>query len=205
MNSLSYYIGKAIQKIQIPTMRDCEIDPTAKVCQRSNLIKVKMGRYSYIGASNSLNNVSIGSFCSIASYCAIGGGSHPTDYVSTSPVFLEGANIFGINFASIPFDPSGQVRIGNDVWIGEACFVNAGVKVGDGAIVGAHSVVTKDVEPYAIVAGAPAQIIRYRFNQETVRMLNRLRWWDFPESQLKEYAPSFNDPDALFRKLRHDG
>lgn len=73
MRSISYYFGKLLQKIQVPTLRDCDIDPTAKICQRSNLINVSMGRYSYMGAANSMNNVKIGNFCSIASYCAIGG------------------------------------------------------------------------------------------------------------------------------------
>lgn len=203
MNSLSYYIGKAIQKMQIPTMRDCKIDPTAKVCQRSNLINVEMGRYSYIGASSSLNNVSIGSFCSIASYCAIGGGSHPVEFVSTSPVFLAGKNVFGVNFSSVSFENSKSVSIGNDVWIGESCFIKDGINVGNGAVVGSHSVVTHDIPSYAIVAGVPARILRYRFDQETIDALNRSQWWDWSESLLRKYASYFNDPDALLGELRH--
>lgn len=200
MRGIKYYFGKLIQKIQVPTLRDCIIDPTAKICQRSNLINVKMGRYSYMGASNSLSNVDIGSFCSIASYCAIGGGSHPTGFVSSSPVFLEGGNIFNKHYSELPFKDSEKVTIGNDVWIGEGCFVNAGITIGDGAIVGAHSVVTKDVPPYSIVAGAPARLIRYRFNEETINRLRALEWWSWDDSVLEKNAYLFDDPVRLFEK-----
>lgn len=197
MQSISYYVGKVLQKIQVATKRDCLIDPTAKICQRSNLIGVKMGRYSYMGAANSCNNVEIGAFCSIASYCAIGGGSHPIGNASTSPLFVEGDNIFKKNFAKLPFEEASPVHIGNDVWIGEGCFIAAGVSIGDGAIIGAHSVVTRDVDPYAIVAGAPAKKIRMRFDEETVLKLRDLKWWDFPDQRLHELGECFSSPDRL--------
>lgn len=201
MSGIKYYFGKLIQKIQVPTLRNCTIDSTAKVCQRSNLIDVKMGRYSYMGASNSLSNVDIGSFCSIASYCAIGGGSHPTGFVSSSPLFLEGGNIFNKNFSELPFAESEKVTIGNDVWIGEGCFINAGVTIGDGAIVGAHSVVTKDVPSYAVVAGAPVRLIRFRFDEAIIEELLKLQWWDWPDEMLYRFAPFFADPDQLLREV----
>lgn len=197
MRGIKYCFGKFLQKIQFPTLRNCEIDSTAKICQRSNLTDVKMGKYSYMGAANSLSNVEIGSFCSIASYCAIGGGSHPIDFVSTSPVFLAGSNIFNTHFSELPFESSEKVLIGNDVWIGEGCFINAGITIGDGAIVGAHSVVTRDVPPYAIVAGAPAKLLRYRFNEEVISGLEKLRWWDWPSEGIVRYSDLFGDPEAL--------
>lgn len=187
--------------MQCPTLRDCDIDPTAKICQRSNLINVSMGRYSYMGAANSLNNVEIGSFCSIASYCAIGGGSHPIEYVSTSPVFLRGDNFFHKNFANLQFEEAEKVVIGNDVWIGEGCFINGGVTIGNGAIVGAHSVITKDVEPYSVVAGAPARLLRLRFDKDTASYLERIQWWNWPEKQIERYSTYFGDPRALIEVL----
>ena len=198
MAIIPYLFGKALQKIQIPTLRRCAIDKTAKVCQRSNLVNVKMGRYSYIGASCSFNNVDIGSFCSIASYCAVGGGVHPMDFVSTSPVFLSGDNIFGVNFAEFNFEEAPKTIIGNDVWIGEAAFVKAGVTIGDGAVIGAHAVVTKDVPPYAIVAGVPACVLRYRFDRDTIDRLLRMEWWNWSEADLRSKASLFSDPDFLF-------
>lgn len=200
MTKFGYFWGKLLQKAQVPTLRGCSIDPTARVLQRSNLIDVTMGRYSYMGAANSLNNVTIGSFCSIASYCAIGGGDHPLGNVSSSPVFLAGRNVFGTNLGELSFDESRPVTIGNDVWIGEACFVNAGVTIGDGAVIGAHSVVTRDVEPYSIVAGAPAREIRKRFSDDVVEGLLALRWWDWDDDRLRSSAGLFADPRALLEK-----
>lgn len=197
MIGLSYLFGKALQKIQIATFRNCVIHPTAKVCQKSNLVNVSLGRYSYVGAANSINNVEIGSFCSIASYCAIGGGRHPIDFVSTSPLFLSGNNIFGVNFAELQFNESPRTTIGSDVWIGEASFVKAGVSIGHGAIVGAHSVVTKDVPPYAIVAGTPAHLLRFRFSQEIVEGLLETEWWNWPEAEIRNKADLFLDPELL--------
>lgn len=201
MRSISYYFGKLLQKIQVPTLRDCDIDPTAKICQRSNLINVSMGRYSYMGAANSMNNVKIGNFCSIASYCAIGGGAHPTSFVPSSPVFLDGNNVFGKNFAHLTFEESKPVVVGNDVWIGEGCFIAGGVSIGDGAIIGAHSVVTKDVKPFAIVAGAPARLLRYRFADDVIDGLMRSRWWDWPEEKLSEVSALFDKPDSFLEAL----
>lgn len=197
MQPLQYYFAKLLQKMQIAAVRNCLIDKTARVCQKSNLVNVTIGRYSYVGAACSINNVSIGSFCSIASYCAIGGGNHPISYVSTSPVFLAGRNIFKVNFAEIEYDEAPCTNIGNDVWIGEACFIRAGVNIGDGAIIGAHAVVTKDVPPYAVVAGVPAEIIRFRFDEETIRELLNCSWWDWPEDLLSSRASLFYDPAAL--------
>lgn len=194
---VKYLFGKFIQKIQIPTMKNCDIHPTAKVCQRSNLIDVSMGRYSYMGAANSVRNTKIGAFCSIASYCAIGGGDHPLEFVSTSPVFLKGRNIFGKNFCSLDFEDAAQVQIGNDVWIGEGVFISGGVVIGDGAVVGAHSVVTKNVPPYAIVAGTPARLLRYRFDEKVISRLEKLKWWDWDDEEISRCSNCFADPEAL--------
>lgn len=196
--NLGFFVNKFLRLINRPALRDCDIDKTAKVGTGSNCIGVKMGRYSYMGKNNSVTNTKIGSFCSIASYCAIGGGAHPLTMVSTSPVFYEGRNGFGKHFDSIPAELNKPVGIGNDVWIGEAVFIHDGVKVGTGAVIGAHSVVIKDVPPYAIVAGAPARILRYRFDDETIRKLLNSHWWDWPEDKLSQ--ADFSSPEGLFEK-----
>ena len=147
-----FFINKFLRLINRPALRGCQIDKTAKVGTGSNCIRVQMGRYSYMGKNNSIANTTIGSFCSIASYCAIGGGAHPVDMVSTSPVFYGGKNVLGQNFGTIIKEINNSVTIGNDVWIGEGVFINDGITVGDGAIIGAHSVVTHDIPAYAVVA-----------------------------------------------------
>lgn len=189
--NLGFLINKLLRLANRPALRNCEIDKTAKVGTGSNCIGVQMGRYSYMGKNNSVANTRIGSFCSIASYCAIGGGAHPLDLVSTSPVFYEGRNIFGQNFGHIQAEINKPVVIGNDVWIGEGVFISDGLTVGDGAIIGAHSVVTHDIPPYAVVAGAPAKLIRYRFSEDERKKLLDLKWWDWPEKKLKEHGNQF--------------
>ena len=198
-----FFINKLLRLINRPALRNCQIDKTAKVGTGSNCIGVQMGRYSYMGKNNSVANTSIGSFCSIASYCAIGGGAHPLNMVSTSPVFYEGKNGFNKHFSSIPTEINKTVEIGNDVWIGEAVFINDGVKIGTGAIIGAHSVVTKDVPPYAIVAGAPAKILRYRFDEDTIQRLLDSKWWEWPDGRLT--MEDFSSPEKLLTDIGREG
>lgn len=183
--NLGFFINKFLRLINRPALRNCQIDKTAKVGTGSNCIGMTMGRYSYMGKNNSVCNASIGSFCSIASYCAIGGGAHPLDMVSTSPVFYKGKNIFGKNFGNISKEINRPVLIGNDVWIGEGVFINDGISIGDGVVIGAHSVVTHDIPAYAVVAGVPARIIRYRFSEEEQEVLQESKWWEQDEAKLR--------------------
>jgi len=131
-----------------------------------------------------------GASLKIGKYCSIGpevtiflGSEHRIDWVSTYPFpfFWEEAR-------SIPGHPStkGDVVIGNDVWIGFGVTVLSGVTVGDGAAVGARSVVTRDIPPYAIAAGNPARVIRYRFDEGTIRKLLEIQWWHWPDEKVKQ-------------------
>ena len=189
--NVGFLINKTLKAIYRPALRNCQIDKTARIGMASNCISVKMGRYSYMGSFNSVCDTTIGSFCSIASYCAIGGGKHPIDAVSTSPVFYSGRNILGKNFADLPEEKNKGVVIDNDVWIGEAVFIKDGVHIGTGAIVGAHSVVTKDVPPYAIVAGVPARVLKFRFTDNTIQKLLESQWGNWLDSKIQKYANKF--------------
>lgn len=195
--NFGFFLNKFFRLINRPALRNCHIDKTAKVGTGSNCIDVRMGRYSYMGKNNSVANTTIGSFCSIASYCAIGGGAHPLTMVSTSPVFYEGKNGFKKHFSNIPADINKPVEIGNDVWIGEAVFINDGVRIGTGAVIGAHSVVTKDVSPYAVVAGAPARVIRYRFDEEIIQKLLDSKWWECSDEEIFNMAKCFDSPESF--------
>lgn len=145
----------------------------------------KIGKYSYIGQKSILNKCSIGKFCSISSNVYVGLPSHPTTFVSTSPLFLNGKNIFNFHFSFLEHTNLVDTKIGNDVWIGTNALIKSGVIIGDGAVIGAGSVVTKNVPPYAIVAGCPAQIIRSRFNEETIAKLITTKWWDWDPKKIK--------------------
>ncbi len=131
----------------------------------------------------------------------IGGGAHPLHFVSTSPVFCRGRNPLGIHFAEHAFEPFSETVIGNDVWLGEGCRIRAGVTVQDGAVAGMGAVVTRDVEPYSIVAGNLAREIRKRFPEDIVRRLLAVRWWDWDQERIRELAPYFNDPGQLLARI----
>lgn len=173
----------------------------AAICKGVKFYRSRIGRYSYIGGNTFVNNTSIGSFTSISSNCYIGGTSHPISWVSTSPVFHRWGNIMHTNFGHIDYDIFADSYIGNDVWIGERCLVKSGVRIGDGAVVGMGSVVTKDIPPYQIWAGNPAHFIRNRFDEETIQQIEQLEWWKWDEEKLKKYGEYFNSPENLFEKV----
>ena len=166
----------------------------------------KMGLGSYIG-SNCHISAKIGRFCSISDNVATVNGLHPTkELVSTHPAFYSPANNTGISFTDVSsFEEFAYavekaklaVEIGNDVWIGYGATILAGVKLGDGAIVAAGAVVTKDVEPYAIVGGVPAKTIKYRFSEEEIKDLLKLCWWDRDLDWLKANAEKFSSVKEL--------
>ncbi len=176
---------------------DSDIAGSAHIRSKCKVRYSKVGRYSYMDSGSSVSYAEIGAFCSIAAEVAIGGGAHPLDTVSTSPLFCRGSNIFRKNLASIPYEPYRTTVIGNDVWIGTRAIVLQGVTVGNGAVIGAGAVVTKDVPPYAIVAGNPARILRMRFPEETAAALEALAWWGWEERKLKACGDAMADPERM--------
>ena len=149
---------------------------------------VEIGAFSDVGGNfgeGRIARICIGRYCSIAAGCSLGLQQHPTNFVLTSARQYF-ANCCGWDFhagsvslSDVPQERPGPTVIGNDVWVGANAIVMGGIKVGDGAIVAAGAVVTKDVPPYAIVGGVPAKIIRYRFDDETIRKLQELKLWDY--------------------------
>ncbi|MXN49874.1 type B chloramphenicol O-acetyltransferase [Shinella sp. AETb1-6] len=133
----------------------------------------------------------IGSFCSIGSGAAFimaGNQGHRHEWISTFPFFFM-SEVAAFEGAANGYLPAGDTVIGNDVWIGSEAIIMPGVKVGDGAVIGTRALVTKDVEPYAIVGGNPAKVIRKRFAEREIALLLEMRWWDWPEDRLKQAMP----------------
>lgn len=127
----------------------------------------------------------IGAYCSIALNVQILlGGHHHSDWLTTYPFStMVAGDIPSCSFSR------GDVVIGNDVWLCSNSIVLSGVTIGDGAIVSAGAVVTRDVEPYAIVAGNPAQRVRWRFDDSTRAALSRIAWWTWPADEIAQIAP----------------
>lgn len=195
---MSYILAKGLKALlNPPALNRCAIDRTAKVCPRSELTRVDMGRYSYIGSGCFMVNVKIGAFCSIADRVTVGGAMHPIQYVSASPVFHKGKNIMKKNFAAHPSVKTPETVIGDDVWIGMGCFIKAGVTIHTGAVIGMGSVVTHDVPAYEIWAGNPARLIRPRFEPELAGRLLSTEWWKMDDAELEQAAALMNDPEAF--------
>lgn len=161
--------------------------------QRNNMIyHSSIGDYTYTGKNCSIWYASIGKYCSISWNVSIGGANHDYRRITTHSFLYS--NDFGLK----PENENGYNRfteicsIGNDVWIAANACICRSVKVGNGAVIAAGAVVTKDVAPYSIVAGVPAQEIKKRFDESIIELLNQSRWWDLPSKVIKENYHLFN-------------
>ncbi len=156
---------------------------------------VRIGDFTYVNAGSIVASGTIGKFCSIGYFCQIGMPEHPTGYLSTSPRTYGSRNIFGVPafWDDYPAPP----EIGNDVWIGSQAIIMQRVRVGDGAVIAASSVVTQDVAPYAIVAGVPARELRKRFPDPVIERLLTLKWWDKPITELGALRHLFQAGDQV--------
>ena len=135
----------------------------------------------------------IGKFCSIAcgAKFLFNSANHKMASLSTYtfPLFFEEWGLEKENVAQA-WDQKGDIIIGNDVWIGYEAVVLSGVTIGDGAVIGCRAVVTKDIPPYTIVGGVPAKPIRKRFDEETIKELQKIKWWDWPEEKIAGKIPA---------------
>lgn len=156
-----------------------------------------IGRWSYgdlrIRGYGVESKFELGSFCSVGRGVQVFiGGEHRPDWVTTFPF-----NIIWKKHGHITGTPraKGDVIIGNDVWIGADAIIMSGVRIGDGAVVGAGAVVTRDVPPYAIVAGNPARIVKMRFDEKTIGRLLKIRWWEWDDERIDNAVPHLLSTD----------
>jgi acetyltransferase-like isoleucine patch superfamily enzyme len=201
--SIKFFIAKVLKKLRLSAIKNSIIHRTSKVESGSLFYYSDMGKYTYCGYDCEIIKAKIGNFTSIANNVVIGGANHPMDWVGMSPVFYQGRDSVTKKFSTFKLNDPKVCHIGNDVWIGRSSIVLSGVTISDGAVVGAGSVVTKDVPPYAIVAGNPAKFIRNRFDDETIRELIKINWWTFPDSKLYSIAHTFNDVKLFIKTINN--
>ena len=180
---------------------ECYLSEVAKLIPPYDLRQVRVEDYSYISRNSYVKNTDIGKFCSIGPNFCCGLGIHPTNGISTSPMFYSTLKQNGFSLTEVDkVVESKQIIIENDVFIGANVTVIDGVKIGNGAIIGAGAVVTKDIPPYAIAVGVPAKVVKYRFEYDQIEQLQEIEWWDFDQTRLREIEGLFFDLNIFIEK-----
>jgi acetyltransferase-like isoleucine patch superfamily enzyme len=155
-------------------MRGNKVPLSTRVDSNCTLTYCSVGHYSYIRSGAQFNHAIIGNYCSIAADVQIGGMEHPINEYSTSSKLFSDECV-----------ANNDTVIGNDVWIAAGAIIRQGIHIGNGAVIGANSFVNKDVPPFAIVAGSPARIIKYRFDNDTQELIIKSGYWDMPPKKAK--------------------
>lgn len=177
-----------------------------KIGRNANIANSTIGLGTYISPDCYIPNCQIGRFCSIGPKVEVVLGRHPINFVSTHPAFFSMNKQAGFTFASenlfeeyIYALPSikKSVAIENDVWIGYGSKIMEGVTLGNGCIIAAGAVVTKDVPPYSIYGGVPANLIKYRFSEKEISDLIKMSWWDFKFEKIKDFSSLFTNISSL--------
>lgn len=202
------YIKSLFQKgISIRSLVNvnCCISKKAVVYQLARLNNVQLGDYSYIGRGDIIRNTTIGKFCSISDYCVFGLPPHNMKSISTSPLFNSPKNGTQHKWVEVSSysPPPMHIEIGNDVWIGYRVMIPSSVKIGNGAVIAAGAVVTKDVPDFAIVGGVPAKVIKYRFSPEIIAKLREIKWWEWEDERIIKYLPIFSKETITMEELEH--
>ena len=171
-------------------IESCVFGNHVQINRRNLIDHSTLGDYTYTGVNTVIKHALIGKYCSISWNVSVTGNLH--DYTTLSPHPFTHFSSFGFAEQSTPLDYK-EVSIGNDVWIGMNACVLPGIRIGHGVVIGAGSVVTKDVPDYAVVAGNPARIIKYRFEKEVIDVLLKAQWWNWPDSVMKEHVHLFEN------------
>lgn len=193
---------------------NCKFEGGNTVGEFTILNHCLLGYGSYISQKSVLEHTSVGRYCAIGPYVHIVNGRHPSkDFVSIHPAFYSTARQAGFTYVDkdrfiessyADSDNKMLVTIGNDVWIGDSVSIMEGVHVADGTIIGAGAVVVKDTEPYSIIGGIPAKLIRYRFDKCDIEFLMKLQWWNKESVWIQKYAPYFDKVENLKHALQKE-
>lgn len=169
-----------------------ELEYRCNIAKGADIDKSIIGARTSIGRHTTVRSCIVGKYCAVSWNCSLGAKNHPYTHISGSGAFFQPR--FGLvdsNHDEINETP--VTYIGNDVWIGCNAVIASGVNIGDGAIIGASAVVTKDVEAYSIVMGVPAKHVRYRFDEQIRKNLMKAKWWDWDDSTIRENITLFQE------------
>lgn len=206
---LSYFLQKEIyvfnQDIEWDFIKnniiDSKIGKNVKIYKPSFINKTEIEDYTYVSTNANISVTKIGKFCSIGPNFFCGWGIHPTNSISTSPMFYSTRQQNGVTLTDKDkIEERKLITIGNDVFIGANVTILDGIKIGDGAIIGAGAVVTKDIPDYAIAVGCPIKIIKNRFSDDQIAAFKRIQWWKFDEDRLQDVEKLFFNVDEFIKK-----
>lgn len=197
-------IHKILRKLQLRSVLNSYVDGSSKLEAGTSFVNSTMDRHSFCGYYCDIYFTDIGAFVSIANDVVIGGGEHPVQWSSMSPVFYKGSDSVKKKFSTFERSPIKRTVIGSDVWIGRGAIIKSGVKIGHGAVVGMGSIVTKDVGPYEIWGGNPAKKISDRFTDETKELFLEIKWWELPDYELSKYADLIRNPLEFIEAIKKD-
>lgn len=169
-----YYNIISILRIPKDIINHCIVDSTSRIANGVSLKCSKIGKYNYLARGGTYFNVEVGNYCCFGPNIHIGGMQHSYWWYSMSPILSDECKF-----------PERTI-IGNDVWIGAQAIIKQGVKIGDGAVIGANSFVNKDVEPFSIVVGSPAKHLKFRFSKDNQEKIIQSKYWDYPPKKAKE-------------------
>lgn len=194
--NFEFLYSKILKKLKGRALRNVKKGREVKIYSGCHIVDSVIGDFTYCSYDTKINKAKIGKFCSIASRVTIGAAEHPMDWISTSPVFEDVKNSgTNVKFATEKLPLVKTTTIGHDVWIGEGAMIKQGITIGNGAVIGAMAMVTKDVPPYAIAAGIPAKVIRYRFDEDTIKAIQESEWWNYSDDKLKEMGKNIRNPE----------
>jgi phosphonate metabolism protein (transferase hexapeptide repeat family) len=190
------------------TVRNSQLGAFVEIGEGSNILESEMGDYSYTARYADIAYSVLGKFVNVAAFTRLNPGEHPYHRASLHH-FMYRSSYFWPDEqdeqAVFDWRRSRPVRVGHDTWIGHGAIVMKGVTIGDGAIIGAQSVVTKDVAPYAVVAGAPARFIKWRHPRDIADRLQALAWWDWSHEEIRAALPDFRSlsAEAFLERYEH--
>lgn len=181
-------VGNDVSIGDFSKVKDSTLEDKVRIDRNNHIECSIIGSFSYTGRNTTLLHCSVGKFVNISWNVSIGGANHDYRRVCMHTMLYDDTSFIRPEYVDKAYDRYSELLcIGNDVWIAAGAVITRGVTIGDGAVIAANAVVTKDVPPYAIVAGSPAKIIKYRFTPEIIELLTQLRWWQWPIEKIKQH------------------
>lgn len=171
---------------------DSHINSNASINRGSNILRSVIGKFTYTTERIRILNAVVGNFCGISWQSSIGAGKHHLDHVAMQPLW----RFHMFDTGNLDHDKNKELKkrykkmtkciVGNDVWIAPNVVIMTDLKIGNGAVIGAGAIVTKNVEPFSIVAGVPAKVLRKRFDEKIIDALEKIQWWNWPTQIIRE-------------------